>query len=138
MECQRLNRNNNLIKNKELKTSERRRRAIIFSLAFSEEIDSIKKLLKDSREDRKKYLKELPYPYIEGFEIEFRYYGFEQLQRLLKEIINDFVPMELKELYLKKILLSPIDKLVKHLFIESDILLDEKEFRSNNKSVHNF
>jgi len=133
-----LNRNNNLIKNKELKTSERRRRAIIFSLAFSEEIDSIKKLLKDSREDRKKYLKELPYPYIEGFEIEFRYYGFEQLQRLLKEIINDFVPMELKELYLKKILLSPIDKLVKHLFIESDILLDEKEFRSNNKSVHNF
>ena len=138
MECQRLNRNNNLIKNKELKTPERRRRAIIFSLAFSEEIDSIKKLLKDSREDRKKYLKELPYPYIEGFEIEFRYYGFEQLQRLLKEIINDFVPMELKELYLKKILLSPIDKLVKHLFIESDILLDEKEFRSNNKSVHNF
>ena len=138
MECQRLNRNNNLIKNKELKTSERRRRAIIFSLAFSEEIDSIKKLLKDSREDRKKYLKELPYPYIEGFEIEFRYYGFEQLQRLLKEIINDFVPMELKELYLKKIILSPIDKLVKHLFIESDILLDEKEFRSNNKSVHNF
>ncbi|KKN07321.1 hypothetical protein LCGC14_1068380 [marine sediment metagenome] len=133
-----MNRNNNLIKNKELKTSERRRRAIIFSLAFSEEIDSIKKLLKDSREDRKKYLKELPYPYIEGFEIEFRYYGFEQLQRLLKEIINDFVPMELKELYLKKILLSPIDKLVKHLFIESDILLDEKEFRSNNKSVHNF
>lgn len=133
-----MNSNNNLIKNPELKTSERRRRAIIFSLAFSKEIDSLKKLLNDSREDRKKYLKDIPYPYLEGFELEFRYYGFEQLQRLLKEIINDFVPIELKELYSKKIILSPLDKLIKHLFVESDILLDEKEFRSNNKSVHNY
>ena len=128
---------NNYVRNPEIKTDERRRRAIIFSLAFSEEIDSIKSLLKDSRTERKKYLKDIPYPYLEGYELEYRYFGFEQLQRLLKEIINDFVPEELKNLYQQKILLSPMNKLIKHLFIESNILLDEKEFNSNHKSVHN-
>jgi hypothetical protein len=106
--------------------SERKGRKLIsFTNTFCKEIDLLNKLLKDSQLERKKYLfYEIPYPYSVGNELEFRYNNFEQLQYLLKEIINDYVPDEIKERYLKRISVSPIDILIKNLYVKSEVLIE--------------
>ncbi len=87
---------------------------VSFPKDFTDEIDRISEVLKP-------YMRKTHYS--AGNEIQFRYEQFKPMQDLLRQLIKDFIPLELQKKYLDLIPQSQVDFLLLHPAMDYENLL---------------
>ncbi len=88
---------------------------------FKIEIEEINKVLRKTQKQYKRlFFNTIPHPYSAGNEISSRYFAFQEMSDLLKNIILEYIPEELTEYYLNKIPKTPLEKLLKSIANDSN------------------